>query len=123
VLVPRAEDGRRELVDGLRAAGAEVIAPVAYRTVVAPREALAPLVDAARRGAIDAVAFASPSAVRSVVAAFEPDLLPLARAALAAIGPTTADALRATGLPVVVEPARATAQDLADAIASWFSRR
>ena len=34
VLVPRAADGRPELCDGLRAAGAEVVAPIAYRTVL-----------------------------------------------------------------------------------------
>src|SRR6266542_720475 len=69
VLVPRAEEGRPELVEGLVAAGAEVVAPVAYRTAAAPPEALAPLGDALEAGAVDAIAFASPSAVRSVVAA------------------------------------------------------
>jgi uroporphyrinogen-III synthase/uroporphyrinogen III methyltransferase/synthase len=37
---------------------------------------------------------------------------------LAAIGPTTAAALREAGLPVAVEPERHTARDLADALAA-----
>jgi uroporphyrinogen-III synthase/uroporphyrinogen III methyltransferase/synthase len=123
VLVPRAEEGRPELVDGLRAAGAEVVAPVAYRTVAAPPQALRPLVDAVRASAVDAIAFASPSAVRSVVAALGADPAPLAHVALAAIGPTTAAALRAAGLAVSIEPARLTAPDLADAIGAWFAAR
>src|SRR5207248_11339376 len=33
VLIPRAAEGRDELVDGLRARGVEVDAPIAYRTI------------------------------------------------------------------------------------------
>jgi uroporphyrinogen-III synthase len=115
VLAPRAEEGRPELVDGLAAAGADVIAPAAYRTVAAAPASLAPLGDLLARGSVDAVVFASPSAVRSVVAAVGVDRL--ARAALAAIGPTTADALRAAGLTVAAQPARSDGASLADAVA------
>ncbi|HYQ82206.1 MAG TPA: uroporphyrinogen-III synthase, partial [Anaeromyxobacteraceae bacterium] len=79
VLVPRAEEGRPELVDGLQAAGAHVVAPVVYRTVPAPPESLGPLGEALQRGEVDAVAFMSPSAVRSVVAALGPRATLLAR--------------------------------------------
>jgi hypothetical protein len=66
VLVPRAEEGRPELVDGLARAGADVVAPAAYRTVAAPPEALAPLGELLRAGAIDAIAWrAAARAVRS----------------------------------------------------------
>jgi uroporphyrinogen-III synthase len=123
VLVPRAAEGRPELVDGLAAAGAEVVAPVAYRTVPAAAEARAPLADALRRGAVDAVAFASPSAVRSVTASLGGETARLAGVALAAIGPTTADALRREGLAVAIEPPRSTAHDLAEAIAARLGRR
>ena len=43
VLVPRPAEGRPELVEGLRAAGADVAAVEAYRTVPAPPEAIRPL--------------------------------------------------------------------------------
>jgi uroporphyrinogen-III synthase len=122
VLVPRAGEGRPELVDGLRAAGAEVIAPVAYRTVAAPPEALAPLGDLLEHGAVDAVAFASPSAVRSVVAALGPRAALLERVLLGAIGPTTAAALREAGLAPGAMPAEHTGEALAEALAEALGR-
>jgi uroporphyrinogen-III synthase len=118
VLVPRAAEGRPELVDGLRAAGAEVVAPVAYRTLAAPPEALAPLGDLLEAGRVDAVAFASPSAVRSVVAALGGRAPLLARALLGAIGPTTAAALAEAGLVAGAVPAAHTAAGLAEALAA-----
>lgn len=123
VLVPRAEEGRPELVDGLAAAGARVVAPSAYRTVPAPPEALAPLAEALAAGAVDAVLFASPSAVRSVAAALGERAPLLGRAALAAIGPTTAAALHALGFAEVLQPPRASAEALADAVAEHLGPR
>ena len=116
VLVPRAADGRPELADGLRAAGAEVVAPVAYRTVPAPPEALAPLADLLAAGEVDAVAFASPSAVRSVTGALGPRAPLLGKALLAAIGPTTAEALREAGLEAGAVPEHHTTVGLAEAL-------
>jgi len=121
VLVPRAAEGRPELADGLRAAGAEVVAPVAYRTVAVRAEALAPLGDLLAGGEVDAVAFASPSAVRSVTGALGPRASLLGRVLLAAIGPTTAEALRAAGFEVGARPEQHTAVALADEIASRLS--
>jgi uroporphyrinogen-III synthase len=123
VLVPRAEEGRPELVDGLRAAGAEVAAPPAYRTAPAPPEALAPLGALLEREGADAVAFASPSAVAAVVSALGERRGLLARVALAAIGPTTSAALRQAGFPAAVESARHTGWDLAEAIAAFLGPR
>ncbi len=117
VLVPRAADGRHELVDGLVAAGADVVAAACYRTVAAPAFAIAPLGEAILDGRIDAVTFASPSAVRSVVAGLGARAALLDRCTLAAIGPTTAEALREAGLRVSVVPETSTAPDLADALA------
>ena len=117
VLVPRAAEGRPELVDGLAAAGAEVVAPVAYRTVAAPAASLEPLGDLLAAGRLDAVAFASPSAVRSVVGALGARAALLGRVRLGAIGPTTAAALRAAGLTAGAVPAAHTAEGLADALA------
>jgi uroporphyrinogen-III synthase/uroporphyrinogen III methyltransferase/synthase len=122
VLVPRPADGRPELVEGLRAAGAEVTAVEAYRTVPAPAEAIRPLAAWIGAGEVDAVAFASPSAVSSVVAGLGPDASLLRRVVLAAIGPTTADALRAAGYEPAAEPSRHTGADLAEAIAARVGR-
>jgi uroporphyrinogen-III synthase/uroporphyrinogen III methyltransferase/synthase len=122
VLVPRAAEGRPELGDGLAAAGAEVVAPVAYRTVAAPPASLAPLGDLLEAGRVDAVAFASPSAVRSVAAALGPRAALLGRVLLGAIGPTTAAALRQAGLTPGAVPAEHTAEALAAALAAALGR-
>jgi uroporphyrinogen-III synthase len=117
VLVPRAEEGRPELLAGLGQAGAEVIAPPVYRTIPASPAALAPLVEALAAGELDAIAFASPSAVRSVIAALGARAGLLAGIALAAIGPTTAAELAAAGFAGALQPERATGAGLAEAIA------
>jgi uroporphyrinogen-III synthase/uroporphyrinogen III methyltransferase/synthase len=123
VLLPRPAEGRPELLDGLRAAGAEVAAVEAYRTVPAPAEAIRPLAAWIAAGSVDAVAFSSPSAVRAVLDGLGADAPLLRRVVLAAIGPTTGDALRAAGLEAGVEPARYTGADLADAIAERLGPR
>jgi uroporphyrinogen-III synthase/uroporphyrinogen III methyltransferase/synthase len=118
VLFPRPAEGRPETVAGLLAAGAELTAVEAYRTVAAPPEAIAPLGAWLAAGEVDAVAFASPSAVEAVVGGLGARAELLRRVVLAAIGPTTADALRARSLEVGVQPERYTGRDLADAIAA-----
>lgn len=123
VLVPRAEEGRPELTEGLAAAGAEVVAPVAYRTLPADPELLRPLGDLAERGEVDAIVFASPSAVRAVATALGDRARLLARATIAVIGPTTAEAARQQGWPVAVRPSYPDTGALAEAIAARLGRR
>ncbi|MFT3916923.1 MAG: uroporphyrinogen-III synthase [Anaeromyxobacteraceae bacterium] len=126
VLVPRPAEGRPEILAGLAAAGAEVVAVEAYRTVPAAPEAFAPLGRWLDAGEIAAVAFASPSAVRAVVAGLGPRaraLLGAAGLVLAAIGPTTAAALREEGLEPGVVPPRHTGGDLAEGIAARLGPR
>jgi uroporphyrinogen-III synthase/uroporphyrinogen III methyltransferase/synthase len=122
VLLPRPAEGRPELLEGLRAAGAEVAAVEAYRTVPAPPEAIRPLAAWLEAGEVAAVAFASPSAVAAVVAGLGGRAALLRQVPLAAIGPTTSDALRKAGLEVAAQPARYTAADLAEAIARFLTR-
>ena len=117
VLFPRPAEGWPETVAGLLAAGAELTAVEAYRTVPAPAATLAPLGGWLASGEVDAVAFASPSAVQAIVGALGPRASLLREALLAAIGPTTAAALEAAGLPVGAVPARYTGSALAEAIA------
>jgi len=122
VLVPSAAEGRPELCDGLRAAGAEVVAPVAYRTVTAPAGSLGRLGALLAGGRVDAVTFASPSAVQGVVAGLGAEAARLSGVLLGAIGPTTAEALRAAGFTAGVMPARYTAPALAEALAARLGR-
>jgi uroporphyrinogen-III synthase len=118
VLLPRPAEGRPELLDGLAAAGAEVVAVEAYRTLPAPPERIAPLARWLAAGEVHAVAFASPSAVRAVVAGLGGDAGLLGRVVVAAIGPTTAEAIREAGLEVGARPTRYTGVDLAESIAA-----
>jgi len=123
VLLPRAADGRKELPDGLVAAGALLTAPDAYRTVSAPAEALRRLGRWISAGEVDAVAFASPSAVKAVTGALGADRALLEKVVLAAIGPTTAAALRDAGFETGAMPPEYTASALAEAIATRLGPR
>jgi uroporphyrinogen-III synthase len=118
VLLPRPAEARPDLYEGLVAAGAQVVAPEAYRTLPAPPETVRPLAVWIRSGEVDAVAFASPSAVKAVVAGLGADATLLGRVTLAAIGPTTSEALRRAGFEVSTQPDRYTGTDLAEAIAA-----
>jgi uroporphyrinogen-III synthase/uroporphyrinogen III methyltransferase/synthase len=118
VLFPRPAEGRPETTSGLLAAGAILTAVEAYRTVSAPRERLAPLGAWLAAREVDAVLFASPSAVRAVVAALGERRPLLGGVLVGAIGPTTAEAIRAEGLEVGVQPERYTGAALAEAVAA-----
>lgn len=113
VLLPQADRARKELVAALAAAGAQVTAVTAYRTLnIAPEAAaMAEL----RRG-VDAVTFASPSAVAGWAALDLPAPL-----CVACLGPTTAAAARAAGLAVaVVAPHPRTWAALLEALARYW---
>jgi len=108
VLVPRAEDGNPALVEGLRSAGAQVETLTLYRTVT-PRSAN---LDALR--GIDAIAFASGSAVRGFVALAGAEAA--APAAVACMGRNCAEQARKSGIRVDAEAAGGLAE-LCDALA------
>lgn len=98
VLVLTVAGGRRELLDGLSAAGACVDEVVAYR--MAP-ETLSTVAEKFERAQPDAVVFASPSAVEILNAAVGSAAIRRLRAVVA-IGTTTGRALRARGLEALV---------------------
>lgn len=99
VLCLLSDRARPTLVEGLRALGAEVEIATAYRTEAVTTVDPA-IRDRIRAGQIDAITFASPSAVESFRALVGADLPALSGAAFIAIGPTTERSLRAVGLPV-----------------------
>ncbi|MHB8399226.1 MAG: hydroxymethylbilane synthase [Candidatus Limnocylindrales bacterium] len=113
VLVVRAERGDPALVESLQARGARVTEVVAYRTIEGPMSSRGPLVAALADG-LDAVIFASGSAVRGLVAIAGPALLERVRAIPAiVIGPATADVAREEGFVVIGEAARPDVEALA----------
>lgn len=111
VLLPAAEEGRRELEDSLRAVGVRVTRVTAYRSTPAPLppEALANL-DATPP---DVVLFASPRTAEAFLEAAGRERLAGAR--VVAIGPTTAAALARMDVEVAAVAERPTPEGLVDA--------
>lgn len=109
VLLPRSAAGRETLLDGLRAAGWEVDAVDAYRTVPAA------ITEAARAevAAADAVTFTSSSTVRNFVAAIGVAQLP---PVVACIGPVTAATAVAAGIHVDAVASPHTVAGLVEAL-------
>ena len=119
VLLPRAEEGRVALVEGVLALGASVDQVVAYRTLVpedSQEKALTLLVD----GKIDVVTFASSSTVRNLVRLLRGDVSLLQRPVIACIGPVTADTARGLGLRVDVQASEYTIPGLVEALKAYF---
>ncbi|RKH19982.1 uroporphyrinogen-III synthase [Corallococcus praedator] len=111
VLLPSAEEGRRELEDGLRDLGVRVTRVTAYRSTPAPLppEALAHLSEAPPQ----VVLFASPRTAEAFLEGAGRE--PLASAKVVAIGPTTATALGQLGIDVATVAERPTPEALVDA--------
>jgi uroporphyrinogen-III synthase len=99
-----------------------VISVAAYRTSAVPEAELAPLLDRLRRAEIDVVTFFAPSQVQALATALgDAAAEVLGRPPLvAAVGPTTAAALRERGLRVDLVPATPAAGALAQSIADHF---
>ena len=111
ILVPQAAEARRELVEGLEARGWNVDAVEAYRS--GPAGAVPDAVATVARAA-DAAVFTAPSAVAGLSDALGGWVPPAA----AGMGPTTASAAIAAGVPAerLVTPASASVPDLVEAL-------
>ncbi|MFL6281028.1 MAG: uroporphyrinogen-III C-methyltransferase [Vicinamibacterales bacterium] len=125
ILIPRANIARDRLAEELRDAGANVVDVVAYRTVPGGSERSGEydvyrlLLDRQ----IDAVTFASASAVRNFVTMIGEDQAAdlLKSTVVASIGPVTAEAAQQLGIQTTVMPRRYTIPDLVDALVEHFS--
>jgi uroporphyrinogen-III synthase len=109
VLLPQAEGARPVLAGGLRAAGWEVEAVVAYRTLTADPP---PATIERARGA-DAITFTSGSTVTGYLAAAGAGAVP---PVVVCIGPVTADAAEAAGLAVAAVATEHTIEGLVAAL-------
>lgn len=124
VLLPRSDRGDDSLLNALREAGADVTAAIAYRTA-APEALDRDVLDRIRRGQVEAIVFASPSAfhnLRDLIGRRELAKLS-ARMQFAAIGPTTARALRQAGLRVEIEAKEPSGAGLSEAIGRYYERQ
>ncbi len=140
VLLPQSDLAKEDMARLLREFSGQVIEVVAYRTVAPGSETPAPTgrirgteepadpaAEALRRirsGDVDVISFASPSAFRNFAELMGAEAMrALSESAkFAAIGPTTARAIRDDGWAVAIEAAESTSQGLGDAIATYFER-
>ncbi len=123
VLLPRSNLADNRLPDALREFCARVTEVVAYRTV-APNSADPAILAVVRSGRADAILFSSASAFRNFaifLGAEELEKLS-GRVAFAAIGPTTAAAMRGAGARVEIETEESSADALARSLAHYFER-
>lgn len=123
VLLPASSLARTELVDGLRRRGVDVDVVVTYRTAVGSGGVdLAPMIAG---GAIDALAFASPSAVDGFVTRLESENAALDRARrlpIGCIGRTTANRAAELGFTSLSIAKRQTIDGLVDSLAAALAR-
>jgi uroporphyrinogen-III synthase len=126
ILVPRSDlalrdRGAADWTEVLREAGAEVIAVASYRTCM-PESLAEPQLEQMRRERADCFVFASPSAFENFAKSVGPeDLRRFASASVfAAIGPTTAAAIRSAGVRCAIESAEPNTKSLIEAMAAYF---
>lgn len=124
VLLPRSDRAGREFPDALEKAGAHVTEVIAYHTG-GSGAADSGVIESVRAARVDVVTFFSPSAVENLRRLLGTEAFSRlgARAAMAAVGPVTAEALHRAGVPVAIEAREATTESVADAIAKYFSSR
>ena len=125
ILLPRANIARDRLAEELRDAGADVVDVIAYRTMPgnAERDSDYDVYRMLLDRQIDAVTFASASAVRNFVAMLgqEQAVDLLKSTVVASIGPVTAEAAQQLGVVTTVMPERYTIPDLVDALVEYFA--
>jgi uroporphyrinogen III methyltransferase / synthase len=121
VLLPRGDLAREELPRELRARGAEVLEVVVYRTQPAESKS-STWIERIRKGEIDVITFASPSAVQQFVLWVGSEQLAVIKNHFhaASIGPTTSAALREQGMDVAIEATPSTLADLTAAIIRFY---
>ena len=119
VLLPQSDLAEAKAAEILRERGAAVSAVVAYHTVVGQGGTDLPAMIA--RGEIDALSFASPSAVRYFRRRC-PAAAALRLPALC-LGPATANAARQQGFHDVIQPASINLREMAAALGLYFAAR
>lgn len=119
ILLPRTDLAGPELAEALRAAGAEVVEVVAYRTLpeTAGAEELIRLLEGGR---VDAITLTSASTARNLAALVGSARPLLERVKIVCIGPVTARAAAEAGLKVDVVAGEHTLEGLVRAVVEAF---
>lgn len=121
ILYPRAELARPFIVDQLTAAGAEVVAPVAYRTLMpsGSEDEIRKLLAGKK---LDAICFSSSSTFVNLYRMLGDDLKKLlGETRLFSIGPQTSETIRRHGFSVDLEPDQWTLDALIVAMKKYYA--
>ena len=123
VFLPRSDRANPDLPAALRRNGANVTEVVAYRTVP-PSDTDRKKVDDSLKAGVNGILFFSPSAVRNFVELVEPKQLEAlhGRTVMVAVGPITAEALRAAGMQRIAWAADTTTKAVVEALEGHLSR-
>jgi uroporphyrinogen-III synthase len=122
VLLPRSDRANPELVERLKALGANVKEVVAYKTV-GPDDELSAKAKVALKGGADAVLFFSPSAVCHLQEVLGPEKFAALsqRALFTAVGPVTEQALRNAGVARIQMAGDTTTDSVLEALTDYFT--
>ncbi len=119
ILYPRAEIARTLICDELTRAGAEVVAPVAYRTIV-PQGKEEMIRHLLKANELDAICFSSSSTFNNLLTMLGDDLRQLqGRTDFFSIGPLTSATIRKHGFEVALESEKSTLDDLVVAMVEY----
>ncbi len=118
-LFPKSNIAREVLPQELRMLGATVDEIVTYKTVISEAENLKHIRTLLIDGKIDVITFFSPSSVRNFTEMAGVDVLQ--HVLMAVIGPTTAEAVKETGLEANIVAKQHTAESLVQGIEDYFS--
>jgi len=123
ILIPRAEQAREVLPEGLRGMGAQVLVAAAYQTLPDDSEKI-PLLEKLKAGTVDCLTFTSSSTVLNFLSLFEGQEIKsrLTNVAIACIGPITAQTARDNGLMVQIIPESFTIPDLVEVIRNYYQK-
>ena len=119
ILIARAKVAREVLPESLRKIGADVNVVTAYQTV-ADCDNKEELLEALESGAASIVTFTSSSTVTNLLKVLGDKKDLLNKAALAAIGPVTAETLKQHGLTPAISAAQYTIDGLMTAIQEYY---
>ena len=124
ILIPRAEEARDVLPEGLRNLGAEVSVVHTYQTLPAV-EGKEELKEKLSKGTIDCITFTSSSTVINFLALFHRQevLALLKKVMIACIGPITAQTAKNNGLDVNIIAEEYTIPGLVRAIEKYYSSK
>jgi len=123
VLLPRSDRADERLPAALREAGAKVEEVIAYHTTM-PESFDPAILRSIHETRADVILFASPSAFENFSIAIAPMKVEelSSQVNIAAIGATTARAIREAGVNLVIESNESSADGMANAIAAYYEK-